>query len=90
MQGVINSAFEHSHELLNGGVLDVAYEFLEVGVDILVHPGLVPDEGVILIELALDQHADHLLSVGQRSLPVILLQELANVLPHKVNCVVQV
>lgn len=58
--------------------------------DVLVQPVLISDDGVVLVELALDDHPDYLLVVRQDSSRVVLVDELDYALTHRIDRVVQI
>ena len=64
MHNIGSDTFEYTDKLLNIDMIPLANNLLQVPVDILVHPVLVPHDGVVLVKLALDYHAQELPVVG--------------------------
>lgn len=92
MHRILCNTLQHAHEFLNVDifVLRLIDEFPHVAVDVLVHPVLVPDDGVIFVEFALYDHSQYLLVVRKSAFVVIWLDELWNRFTDWINCVVEV
>jgi hypothetical protein len=74
MHNISRDTFEYTDKLLNINTIPLANNLLQVPIYILVHPVLVPHDGVVLVELALYYHAQKLPMVRQ-DVPLVVFQD---------------
>jgi len=87
---VCGDALQHADEFFDIDGLFLGYGLLQVPVHILMQPVLIPYNGVVLVELALDDHSQNLAIMRQCVVFIIFRNELSDRFSDGINRVVQV